>query len=130
MAAGKERILRLRDQVEALEAQLVDARSSLATFKVCGVDLAPLSVMSGRHPTAEPQCRYGHIHCRATAQSYFVHQGSLDSIRLNSKRRVLYTVMTHGVHLSWSMTSIRRSCTMQQCLPASMRGFSGSSSCG
>ncbi len=36
VAAGKERILRLREQVEALEAQLVDARSSLATFKVRG----------------------------------------------------------------------------------------------
>ncbi len=39
MAAGKERILRLREQVEALQAQLVDARSSLATYKVCGEDI-------------------------------------------------------------------------------------------
>ena len=34
VAGGKERVLRLREQVEALEAQLVDARSSLATYKV------------------------------------------------------------------------------------------------
>ena len=38
MVAGKERVLHLREQVEALEAQLADARSSLATFKVGAED--------------------------------------------------------------------------------------------
>ena len=35
VAASKERILRLQEEVEALSSQLVDANSSLAAFKVC-----------------------------------------------------------------------------------------------
>ena len=34
VASGKERILRLQEHVEALNAQLSDAKSSLTTFKV------------------------------------------------------------------------------------------------
>ena len=34
MAAGKERILRIQEEVEALNTQLANANSSLAAFKV------------------------------------------------------------------------------------------------
>ena len=34
MAAGKDRILRLQDRVEALESELTEAKTSLETFKV------------------------------------------------------------------------------------------------
>ena len=35
VTAGKERILRLQDRVQAMESELVAATTSLETFKVC-----------------------------------------------------------------------------------------------